>query len=64
MTMLGIGIPYHASHGVCKLNGLRSEKMINNRKGCTPWETKAARRIRTRVRNRRKGNRNKMQERS
>ena len=40
------------------------EKMIDNRKGCTQWETKAARRIRTIVRNRRKVNRNKRQKRS
>ena len=33
---------------------LCGEKMINNRKGCTQWVTKAARGIRTRVRNRRK----------
>jgi hypothetical protein len=38
--------------------------MIEKRKGCTQWETKAARRIRTRVRNRRIGNRNKRQKRS
>jgi hypothetical protein len=36
--------------------------MVDNRKGgCTQWETKAARRIRTRGRNRRKVNRNKRQ---
>jgi len=38
--------------------------MIDNRKGCTRWETKEARRIRTRIRNRRKGNRNKRQKRN
>ena len=36
----------------------------DNEKGGTRWETKAAKRIRTRVRNRRKVNRNKRQKRS
>ena len=34
------------------------ENMISNRKGCTRWVTKAAKRTKPRVRNRRKVNRN------
>jgi len=45
----------------CALNG---EKMMDNRKGIAPWETKAERRIRTRAKNKRKVNRNKRQKRS
>jgi hypothetical protein len=38
--------------------------MIDNRKGCTQWETRAARRIKSRFKNRRRKNKNKIQKRS
>jgi len=41
-----------------------SDKAIYNRKGYTQWETKAARRIKARVRNKRKANRISRQKRS
>ena len=52
-----------ASYNVQR-NAICGGKVVDNRKGCTQWETKAARRIRTKVRNRSKGNRIKRQKKS